>query len=58
VAPDRDDRDRERERAAGLRRSEAQSPQELFAAYLAEQQIDDPRITALFGELLEDAGAS
>jgi exonuclease SbcD len=56
MAPDRDERDRARR--GRQRFPEAQSPQELFAAYLAEQQIDDPRVTALFGELLEDAGAS
>jgi len=30
------------------------SPQELFADYLAEQNIDDPRIPALFADLLEE----
>ena len=29
-------------------------PQELFAAFLAERQIDDQRIATLFGQLLED----
>jgi exonuclease SbcD len=29
------------------------APTELFAEYLAERGIDDPRLTALFGELLE-----
>jgi exonuclease SbcD len=31
------------------------SPHELFAEYLAEQGADDPRVRALFKELLEDA---
>ena len=34
------------------------APQELFADYLAEQQIADDRLTALFGEVLEDVHAS
>lgn len=29
-------------------------PLELFAGYLAEQDIDDPRITAMFAELLDE----
>ncbi len=29
------------------------APTELFAEYLAERGVDDPRLTALFGELLE-----
>lgn len=32
----------------------ARSPQELFAEYLAERNIDDPRVAALFSELLDD----
>jgi DNA repair protein SbcD/Mre11 len=36
------------------------SPQELFTDYLAEQNIDDPRIPAMFAQLLEEitAGSS
>ena len=30
------------------------TPHELFAAYLAEQEIDDPRLGALFAELLDE----
>jgi exonuclease SbcD len=30
------------------------SPQELFADYLSEQNVDDPRITAMFAELLDE----
>jgi exonuclease SbcD len=30
------------------------SPQELFRDYLSEQNIDDPRITAMFAELLDE----
>jgi exonuclease SbcD len=30
------------------------SPRELFGDYLAEQNIDDPRLTAMFAELLDD----
>src|SRR4051794_5372946 len=34
------------------------APTELFAAYLADQHVDDARVEALFAELLEDAHAS
>ena len=35
------------------------SPQELFGDYLSEQNIDDPRITAMFADLLDEVtGAS
>lgn len=34
------------------------SPTEVFAEYLAEQDITDERLTRLFGELLEDAHAT
>jgi exonuclease SbcD len=30
------------------------SPQELFGAYLAEREIEDPRLTALFSRLLDE----
>ena len=53
VAPDR----AEQEQRGRQRFPDAQSPVELFAAYIAEHDIDDPRVTALFGDLLEDAGA-
>jgi exonuclease SbcD len=44
----------ERERAGtGLTVREGRTPHELFDAYLAEQEIDDPRLSALFAELLE-----
>ncbi len=33
------------------------SPRELFAEFCAGQQVDDPRVVALFDELLDDAGA-
>jgi exonuclease SbcD len=33
------------------------TPTELFTAYLAEQQVDDPRLTALFAELYEEASS-
>ncbi|HEV2260050.1 MAG TPA: exonuclease SbcCD subunit D [Streptosporangiaceae bacterium] len=38
------------ERASRIGRS----PRELFGDYLAEQNIDDPRLTALFAELLDE----
>jgi DNA repair protein SbcD/Mre11 len=41
---------REGERPSRIGRS----PQEMFADYLAEQNIDDPRITAMFAELLDE----
>jgi len=34
------------------------SPQELFAGYLAERHVQDPRLERLFAELLEDATAT
>jgi len=40
--------------AGGGRPSRAgRSPQQLFGDYMAEQNIDDPRISAMFGELLD-----
>jgi len=30
------------------------SPRELFADFLAEENIDDPRLTAMFAELLDE----
>jgi exonuclease SbcD len=42
--------------SAGDRPSRAgRSPQELFGDYLAEQSVADPRITAMFAELLDEA---
>jgi len=39
---------------AGVRASRAgRSPQQLFGDYLAEQNLDDPRIAAMFGDLLD-----
>jgi len=38
------------ERASRIGRS----PQELFAGFLTEQNIDDPRLTAMFAELLDE----
>ena len=34
------------------------SPQELFSDYLSEKNIDDPRITAMFAELLDEVTGS
>ena len=34
------------------------SPVELFGDYLREQNIDDPRVTALFAELLDEVTGS
>ena len=39
-----------REQASRIGRS----PRELFADYLTEQNIDDPRLTAMFAELLDE----
>ncbi|HEY0640998.1 MAG TPA: exonuclease SbcCD subunit D [Pseudonocardiaceae bacterium] len=44
------------EGTAGPRRA-GRTPTELFDAYLAEQNVDDPRVAALFAELLEGAGS-
>jgi exonuclease SbcD len=30
------------------------SPQQLFADFLTEQNVDDPRLTAMFAELLDE----
>jgi exonuclease SbcD len=30
------------------------SPRELFGDYLTEENIDDPRLTAMFAELLDE----
>ena len=35
-------------------RLDGRSPSELFGAYLADQGVDDPRLSALFDELLEE----
>jgi exonuclease SbcD len=44
----------DRERASsGITSRQGRTPQELFASYLTEQAIDDPRLSALFAELLE-----
>ena len=50
-----DDEHRPRPGAAGRGRPSraGRSPQQLFGDYLAEQNIDDPRISAMFGELLD-----
>ena len=42
------------ERPDRARRADASSPSELFAAYLAESGIDDPRLLPAFEALLED----
>ena len=34
------------------------SPQELFSDYLSEQNIDDPRIPAMFAQLLDEVTGS
>jgi exonuclease SbcD len=51
VQPSRRDNEHERtiEERAG------KTPQELFALYLREKQVDDPRLNALFDELYDDA---
>ena len=36
------------------RRGAGRRPHELFAAFLTEQRIDDPRLAALFAELLDE----
>ena len=42
-------------RRSGDRTSQVgRSPQELFAGFLTEQNIDDQRLTAMFGELLDE----
>jgi len=43
------------ERRRAERRAEARSPQEQFAAYLADEGVEDPRIEAMFAELYDDA---
>ena len=43
-----------RRRRAHRRRLDGRSPSELFGAYLADQGVDDPRLSALFDELLEE----
>lgn len=44
---------------SGSRPSQAgRSPAELFGAYLAEQNVSDPRLSAMFAELLDDVTAS
>ena len=50
-----DDEHRPRPGAAGRGRPSraGRSPQQLFGDYLGEQNIDDPRISAMFGELLD-----
>ena len=50
--PGADDRRRERGAATA-----GQSPSELFAAYLGDQGVDDPRLLVLFDDLLEEIGA-
>lgn len=53
---DQDDGDGE-ERAFDLQ-DVSRSPIELFEEYLLEQDVEDPRVTALFTELLEDVLAT
>ena len=44
----------EREPAgAAVATREGRTPHELFDAYLAEEEIDDARLSALFAELLD-----
>ena len=44
----------ERDRAAhGVTSRQGRTPHELFDSYLAEQEIDDPRLATLFAELLD-----
>ncbi len=44
----------DRERVGpGMATREGRTPHDLFAAYLAEQEIDDPRLATLFAELLD-----
>jgi len=38
------------------RRLDGRSPSELFGAYLGDQDVDDPRLRALFDEILEEVG--
>ena len=40
--------------ASPPRRLDGRSPSELFGAYLADEGVDDPRLCALFDELLEE----
>jgi exonuclease SbcD len=51
-----DDAHRPRPGDRGARRASraGRSPRELFGDYLAEQHIDDPRLTAMFAELLDE----
>jgi exonuclease SbcD len=42
----------------GERRLDGRSPSELFGAYLADQGVEDGRLTALFDEVLEEVAAS
>jgi exonuclease SbcD len=51
-SPERADAVAERQRRAG------RSPHELFAEFCAERGHDDPRVRALFAELLEECGAA
>jgi hypothetical protein len=41
------------DRAPGPRGPQGRTPHELFAAYLTEQEIDDPRLHRLFADLLD-----
>jgi exonuclease SbcD len=51
-SPERAEAVAERQRRAG------RSPHELFAEFCAERGHDDPRVRALFAELLEECGAA
>ncbi|MPZ79832.1 MAG: exonuclease subunit SbcD [Actinophytocola sp.] len=51
-----DEKFRARAESGGVTRSRTgRSPNDLFADFLAEKEIDDPRLGAMFTELLEDA---
>lgn len=45
------------ERRRDARSRSGRSPLELFAEYLADQQVDDPRLATLFAQLYEEASA-
>jgi exonuclease SbcD len=45
------------EQTASRRHRAGRAPHELFADYLAEQNIDDPKLLARFNQLLEESGA-
>jgi exonuclease SbcD len=45
--------ERSDDRGPGPRGPQGRTPHELFAAYLTEQEIDDPRLQCLFADLLD-----